>query len=356
MKKSTFICMATGLIGITSTTQAADYSKYFSMEAEGFKRFSVSVGALHVMPQGKAQPFKVSTAAYEGIQSDVGEISSQAVIDNRAENSSGLANWLIDLINGVNPNSTLPAFMSGTANIYGLENWNNPGTGLEADDVTTLGIMTNYFFTDNISFEMKAGIPPKVDLQGKGKIYAPFSAIASPIVGSIELDNDIFITDLEAHGPAASARAWTPAFEFQYHFGKTGVNKFRPYIGVGLMYAYFNELEINPQTERDLIAAGHMIANILDNKAGASLDGSPNENANPKVKVEATDAFAPVVTAGFTYDFNDKWFAVGSISYAHLNNETAITVTDNNFGKLIESKADIEVNPILAYAGIGMRF
>lgn len=122
------------------------------------------------------------------------------------------------------------------------------------------------------------------------------------------------------------------------------------------MYAYFNELEINPQTERDLIAAGHMIANILDNKAGASLDGSPNENANPKVKVEATDAFAPVVTAGFTYDFNDKWFAIGSISYAHLNNETTITVTDNNFGKLIESKADIEVNPILAYAGIGMRF
>lgn len=251
------------------------------------------------------------------------------------------------------------ANMSGQATISGLEQWDNPGTGLEADNVTTLGIISNYYFTDNISFEVKGGIPPKVDLQGKGKIYAPFSAIARPLggaLGELELQNDIFITDLEAHGPAASARAWTPAFEFQYHFGKTGVNKFRPYIGVGLMYAYFNELEINPQTERDLIAAGHMIANILDNKAGASLDGSPNENANPKVKVEATDAFAPVVTAGFTYDFNDKWFAIGSISYAHLNNETTITVTDNNFGKLIESKADIEVNPILAYAGIGMRF
>ncbi len=45
---------------------------------------------------------------------------------------------------------------------------------------------------------------------------------------SLELQNDIFITDLAAHGPAASARAWTPAFEFQYHFGKTGVNKFSP--------------------------------------------------------------------------------------------------------------------------------
>ncbi len=93
-----------------------------------------------------------------------------------------------------------------------------------------LGIMTNYFFTDNVSFEMKAGIPPKVDLQGKGKIYAPFSAVATPQIGNlpleflnIDLKNDIFTTDLEAHGPAASARAWTPAFEFQYHFGKTEV-------------------------------------------------------------------------------------------------------------------------------------
>ncbi|UUS58710.1 MULTISPECIES: OmpW family protein [unclassified Acinetobacter] len=354
MKKSV-LCIAASMAALPMLSHAD--SPYFSLkDGDGFKRFSVSVGALHVMPQGKAQPFNVKTAAYEGIQSDVGQISTQAVIDNRVENSSGLANWLVNLINGLNPDSSLPSFMSGSAQIYGLESWDNPGTGLEADDVTTLGIMTNYFFTDNISFEMKAGVPPKVDLQGKGKIYAPFSAVAKPIVGTINLDNDIFITNLEAHGAAASARAWTPAFEFQYHFGKTGVNKFRPYVGLGLMYAYFNELEINPQTEKDLIAAGHMIYNILDNKAGAALDGSPNPNAKPKVELDATDAFAPVVTAGFTYDFNDKWFAVGSVSYAHLKNETTITVSDPTYGKLIESKADIEVNPILVYAGVGMRF
>ena len=168
-------------------------------------------------------------------------------------------------------------------------------------------------------------------------------------------ENDIFITDLEAHGPAASARAWTPAFEFQYHFGKTGVNKFRPYVGVGMMYAYFNELEINPQTEKDLIAAGHMIANIKEGNAGASLEGKKS-SANPKVKLEATDAFAPIATVGFTYDFNDKWFAVGSVSYAHLKNETTITVKDATHGELIKSTADIEINPILAYAGVGYRF
>jgi outer membrane protein W len=31
-------------------------------------------------------------------------------------------------------------------------------------------------------------------------------------------------------------------------------------------------------------------------------------------------------------------------------------VTDAKLGELIRSKADIEINPILAYAGIGYRF
>ncbi len=48
----------------------------------------------------------------------------------------------------------------------------------------------------------------------------------------------------------------------------------------------FNELEINPQTEKDLIAAGHMIANIKEGNAGASLEGKKSL-ANPKVKLRS---------------------------------------------------------------------
>jgi len=357
MNKS-LVCIVSSLAAIPAISYAD--SPYFSLQdGDGFKRFSVSVGALHVMPQGKAQPFQVNTVVKEGYEAKVGSISTQSVIDNRGSNNKNLANTLVDFLNKIDNNGSLPSFLSGTAKVYGLESWDNPGTGLEADDVTTLGIMSNYFFTDHVSFEMKAGIPPKVDLQGKGKIYAPFSAISSPLasslIGKIDLKNDLLITDLEANGPAATARAWTPAFEFQYHFGKTGVNKFRPYVGLGVMYAYFNELEINPRTEQDLIAAGHMIATIKEGNAGASLEGKLSK-ANPQVDLEATDAIAPIATLGFTYDFNDKWFAVGSVSYAHMKNETTITVTDATHGELIRSKADIEINPILAYAGVGIRF
>ena len=358
--KKTLLCVATSIAALPMLTHAD--SPYFSLQdGDGFKRFSVSVGALHVMPQGKAQPFRVNTSVKEGEVAKNGDIKVDTVLNNLNEDVDQrlLADALKVL--GFVTGGNLSSGLSGSSTISGLESWDNPGTGLEADDVTTLGIMTNYFFTDNISFEMKAGIPPKVDLQGKGKIYAPFAAIATPQIGdlpleflNIDLKNNIFITDLEAHGPAASARAWTPAFEFQYHFGKTGVNKFRPYVGVGMMYAYFNELEINPQTEKDLIAAGHMIANIKEGNAGASLEGKKS-SANPKVKLEATDAFAPIATVGFTYDFNDKWFAVGSVSYAHLKNETTITVKDATHGELIKSTADIEINPILAYAGVDSR-
>lgn len=358
--KTIMVCMA-GLATLPLLAHAE--SPYFSLQdGDGFKRFSVSVGALHVMPQGKAQPFQVNTAVKNGEVARNGTIQVDTVLNNLNSNvdQEGLAAALEFL--GFFTGGELGSGLSGSSRIQGLEEWNNPGTGLEADDVTTLGILSNYFFTDHVSLEMKAGIPPKVDLQGKGKIYAPFAAIATPQIASlpleflnIDLQNDIFITDLEAHGPAASARAWTPAFELQYHFGKTGVNKFRPYVGLGIMYAYFNELEINPRTEQDLIAAGHMIANIKEGNAGASLEGKPS-NANPTVDLEATDAFAPIATVGFTYDFNHTWFAVGSVSYAHLKNETTITVSDDSLGELITSKADIEVNPILAYAGFGMRF
>lgn len=98
-----------------------------------------------------------------------------------------------------------------------------------------------------------------------------------------------------------------------------------------------------------------MIANIKDGKAGAALDGKPS-SANPQVDLEASSAFAPVATVGFTYDFNDKWFAVGSVSYAHLKGDTTITVSDATKGELIRSTADIDINPILAYAGVGIRF
>ena len=360
MKKK-LLCIATTLSLFPVISHSA--SPYFSLkDGDGFKRFSVSVGALYVKPTGNAQAININTSVKNGEVAKNGEIQVNTVLNNLdpSEDQRLLSLALQGV--GFFTGGTLPSGISGNSKINGLESWRAEGTGLEADDVTTLGIMTNYFFTDNISFEVKAGLPPKVDINGKGKISAPFSATATPQIGNfplqfanIDLKNNIPITDLGGYGKVAEARAWTPAFEVQYHFGKTGVNKFRPYLGVGLMYAYFNDLEMNSGLKNDLINAGHMIANIKNGNAGAALERKTS-SANPEVKLEASDAFAPVATAGFTYDFNDRWFAVGSISYAHLKGETTITVKDAQLGELIKAKSDIEINPILGYAGVGYRF
>ncbi|ENX59631.1 hypothetical protein F885_02507 [Acinetobacter higginsii] len=350
MKKS-FACLITGVCALPTLTFAD--SPYFSLkDGDGFKRFSVSAGWLHAMPQGSANPVNINTSVAEGTKAKVGDVSKQAVLAAADRDSNKL---LYDAIK-IQPLDPVPGLLTGTATVNGLSNWQSQGTGLEADKVDTVGIMANYHFTDNISLEVKAGIPPKVDIKGKGDIYAPLTGQAETALGTIGLKQDIHITDLTQGDKAATARAWLPAVELHYQFGKSGVNKFRPYVGAGVMYAYFNDLKINSGIELDLIKAGHMIQNIHDGKAGAALDGKTS-SADPVVKLKATDTFAPIVTIGATYDFNPNWFAVGSVSYSKMNNEAKISVTDRNTGKeLIKANTKIDIDPLITYVGVGYRF
>lgn len=373
MKKSLF-CMTAAFFALPTVTSAA--SPYFSLkDGDGFKRFSVSAGWLHAMPQGSGNPVNINTSVAEGTKSKVGDVTVDSVlgaIDQSTADGKRKHDTLKTLTD--NPLTSLlithkdedgktylNSNIAGEATINGLSNWEAQGTGLEADNVDTVGIMANYHFSDNLSLEIKAGIPPKVDIKGKGNIYAPLSGIDKPggigtILGDIPLKQDIFITDLTQGSKAASARAWLPAVELHYQFGKSGVNKFRPYVGAGVMYAYFNELEMNSGIESDLIKAGHMIQNIHDGKAGAALDGKTS-SAKPIVKLEATDTFAPIVTLGATYDFNPNWFAVGSVSYSKMNSEAKIYVTDQNTGKeLIKANTKIDIDPLITYLGVGYRF
>ncbi|MDC4949523.1 outer membrane beta-barrel protein [Acinetobacter baumannii] len=373
MKKSLF-CMTAALFALPTVTSAA--SPYFSLkDGDGFKRFSVSAGWLHAMPQGSGNPVNINTSVAEGTKSKVGDVTVDSVlgaIDQSTADGKRKHDTLKTLTDnpltsllithkGEDGKTYLNSNIAGEATINGLSNWEAQGTGLEADNVDTVGIMANYHFSDNLSLEIKAGIPPKVDIKGKGNIYAPLSGIDKPggigtILGDIPLKQDIFITDLTQSSKAASARAWLPAVELHYQFGKSGVNKFRPYVGAGVMYAYFNELEMNSGIESDLIKAGHMIQNIHDGKAGAALDGKTS-SAKPIVKLEATDTFAPIVTLGATYDFNPNWFAVGSVSYSKMNSEAKIYVTDQKTGKeLIKANTKIDIDPLITYLGVGYRF
>ncbi|CAG2159483.1 unnamed protein product [Oppiella nova] len=134
-------------------------------------------GWLHAMPQGNANPIKVNTAVAEGTQSKVGDISKKAVLDAAVKESNPFLYGAIGLLG-----DTIPGALTGTATVNGLSSWTSEGTGLTAKDVDTFGLMGNYYFTDNLSLEFKAGVPPKVEIEGKGQIYAPLTVCGFQVV------------------------------------------------------------------------------------------------------------------------------------------------------------------------------
>ena len=374
MKTSNNLSKGLVVAALIATTQ---------MSYAEFKRFSVSAGWLHIKSQGNANPMRIKTGVEEGRSARVGDITGDNIRSNidysktdltPAEqgligtittpflNSPSMFDWMREgFYNefGDDPEKLRDALTSltGTAEISGLSSWNS-NAGIEVEDIDTLGLMLDYYVTENVSLQMIGGIPPKVDLKGKGQVYALFSAVGHPIAPdqNLYLKSDILITDLDKYNTAASARAWTPALEALYHFGKPGVNKFRPYIGAGVLFAQYTDIKLNGGVKNDLIAAGHMIQNIYDGEAGAALEGKVS-SGDIRVKTTADDAIAPIVSLGFNYDLSSSWYATASVSYAKLNNKTDITVTNKNTGeKLIQASTKIDVDPLISYVGVGYRF
>ena len=339
---------------------------YFKTDGS-FKRFSVSAGWLHAAPQGDPNPMKNSTAAKDGTVAKNGSIKVDTVKDIIDDPKKDTINGLLDFVSVGDGNLDLgdvPVLgnLSGTSVINGLGNWSSAGTGLQVEDADTVGLLFNYYMNDNWSVELKAGIPPKVDILGQGQVFAPLTGTVTPgkVAGiplpEFNISKDIPITNLEqGNGVASSARAWLPAAEVHYQFGKSGVNKFRPYIGAGVLYAYFNDIELNSGIRQDLEMAGHQIQNIKDDKAGAALENKLS-SSGMSVDVDADSAFAPIVTLGATYDFNDRWFGVGSVSYAKLNSDTTITVKNDAGEELIRSSTTLDIDPYITYLGVGYRF
>lgn len=336
---------------------------YFKTDGS-FKRFSVSAGWLHAAPQGDANPMRNTTAIEDGTVAANGSVKIDTVRDiidpNQDPDNLAMINGLLG---GIPDGTDLgEAGLSGKSEINGLQSFASAaGSGLKADSADTVGLLFNYHIDDNWSVELKAGVPPKVDILGKGKVDAPLTGSVTveelgPDFPALMIKKDIPITNLEQGGGVAStARAWLPAAEVHYQFGKSGVDKFRPYLGAGLIYAYFNDIELNPGIRNDLENAGHQIQNIKNQQAGAALEGIKS-SSGMNIEVEADSAFAPIFTVGATYDFNDRWFGVGSLSYAKLSSDTTISVKNDDGEELIRSVNTLDIDPYISYVGVGYRF
>lgn len=294
------------------SAQTVYASSYFKpSDKTDFKRYSISIGWLYAKPLGDANNINNTTAIAAGSTYRVGDVSTQNILGaiDQSTTQGQQAHTVISTIQGLGI-SSLSADLSGTATLNQPSNWTSPNTGLEVENINTMGIMFNYYLNDNISFELKAGIPPKVKAKGIGQVYAPvigqvnLPPTSTALIGtnSIPISQQLYITDLTQSKYAIDTRVWMPAIEAHYQFGVSGINKFRPYVGVGILYAYLENVKINSGIENDLILAGHRVQNILTGNAGNSLAGISSD-AKPIIKLSTRNAFAPIFSVGFNYDF-----------------------------------------------------
>ncbi|WP_276324049.1 OmpW/AlkL family protein [Paraburkholderia flava] len=186
-------------------------------------------------------------------------------------------------------------------------------SGASVNNQDTAGIALTHLFTDHIAVEGVVGIPPRVDVSGTG-------VLASPSIN-----------------PVANARQWSPALLMKYYFTDAD-SKFRPSLGVGVSYIWFNHVHVNPAFER-------------------SLSGLVTSGATTAAPSNATvdSTWAPVFEAGLMYNFDKHWSVSASVSYLPFSTKAHITTTLPT-GAQVHSEAKLAVNPIVTFLSMGYRF
>ncbi len=238
----------------------------------------------------------------------------------------------------------------------------SPGTSSELNNANTLGLTYTRFFTNNWSAQFVGGVPPEFELTGTG--HSPFGT-------------------LESFDKLASVRQWSPTLLGIYTFGSPS-QALRPYVGIGVTYTKFDNIELDKGFESAIINTGNAAITAgayalatggrtlqADAAAGFLTPGSPSFNgglatayagsaayaaANPaSIDVKADSSVDPVATIGIDYRISDRWYAQGSVSYLPLSTTATIKV-QSSAGTLATSKASLDINPIVGFIGVGYRF
>ena len=172
-----------------------------------------------------------------------------------------------------------------------------PGTQASIASASQVSGGITYMYTDNFSVDLPLAMPFKHDISGDGAING---------VGKI-----------------ADVKALPATLLAQWRFNSAR-DAFRPYVGVGLTYAYFYGARGTPTLT-------------------ALTGGNP---ANPTT-LSIGSKFAPTVQVGAAYMVDSNWFVDATYTY------TALTVTNTlSTGQTLESK----INPGSLSFSVGYKF
>jgi outer membrane protein len=201
-----------------------------------------------------------------------------------------------------------------------LGTFTSSGTGGQIHNTFTVELSNTYFVTDNIAFDLAAGIPPKLKLYAQGNA-TPFGA-GGP---SLNLGN---------LAPLATSRSWSPILFLKYYFFDAQT-KLRPFVGVGANYTWFSHTNLN-----------------------STFSGALQEIAGPGGQVKATlsPSWNPAFAAGASYNISKNWYATASVTYLSLKTNATVSSVAANGQTVLSSKTHITADPVIVFLGIGYRF
>ena len=187
-------------------------------------------------------------------------------------------------------NLITPKVSSGDLSGPGLS-----GSKLDVNSAYAPVVSAGYMITDNFSTELVLGLAYRHDVIGKGSI--------------------------DGVGKIGDVQQLPPTWFAQYRFLEPK-SAFRPYVGIGLTYAYF----------RDARASPTLVALL-----------GPTD-----VKVDSKFCVTPQI--GATYALNERWFLDSSLTKTFL--KTRLTLTSTDATRTIDTRLD----PIAFSLSVGYKF
>ncbi|HBO78274.1 MAG TPA: hypothetical protein DD502_08965, partial [Cupriavidus sp.] len=210
-----------------------------------------------------------------------------------------------------------------------------PGSGLSTSNADTLGLTFSHFVTDNIAITAVGGIPPEFKIYGHGYLIppGPAGALGHQSLGDPSLNPII-----------TRARQWSPAAMVQYHFRAPDVT-FRPFVGVGVSYNFFTNIDVNPA-----------FAASVNNNLGAILAAGAGIPGPTSVHADASSSWAPIFNVGGTYNFTEHWGVTGAVTYIPLKSESTMTIKASDGTVLSTSKTTLRPNPLVFFLAATYKF
>jgi len=176
-----------------------------------------------------------------------------------------------------------------------------PGTGIEADDSTSLVGSIGYMLTDKWALELLLALPFEHDLTS--------NVALSGALGSA--------------GNIATTKQLPPVLSINYHFMPK--NPWRPYVGAGINYTTF----FDEQTTGALKNAGY-------------------------TDLELADSWGLALQAGIDVDITKEWFVNTTVMWVDINTDAKISGVSGAFGPLEIN--DIELDPFVFMVQVGTTF